>query len=118
MPLGSRSAKRFGAGDMQVLDREGTGVPIEILFCFSRAELCRRTLYSRNEILQNTRMAFPPRPLRLKSSFVWKFRLGGFALILGGLAAAGGFAWWLSGSARAIVEESSIWAAGVPASGG
>jgi hypothetical protein len=60
-------------------------------------------------------MTLLPTPLRLKSSFVWKTRLGGIVLILVGLAAAAGFARWQYDSVKELVDQSRIWKAGVPA---
>jgi len=57
-------------------------------------------------------MPLLPPPLRLKSSFVWKNQLGGLALILIGLAAIVGFAWWQSASVQELVDQSRIWKTG------
>src|SRR5882672_5989534 len=60
-------------------------------------------------------MLLPPCPLRLKASFVWRFQLGGIVLVLVGVASAIGYAWWQYSAVRELLDQTSIWAAGVPA---
>jgi hypothetical protein len=60
-------------------------------------------------------MVLPARPLQLKSSFVWLNRLLGIGLVLAGLAAGVGYAWWQYDAVRELWEQSQIWAVGVPA---
>ena len=62
-------------------------------------------------------MLLPERPLKLKSSFVWKSRLGGVLGIVVGLAMVVGVVWWQSGEARRLLAEKALWARGVAASG-
>lgn len=63
------------------------------------------------------RMLLPERPLKLKSSFVWKSRLGGVLGIVAGLAMLVGVGWWQSGEVRRLLDEKALWARGVAASG-
>jgi len=60
-------------------------------------------------------MVLPPCPLRLQSSFVWKNLLGGGLLLLAGLGASAGYAWWQYDAVRQLVDQTEIWKAGVPA---
>jgi hypothetical protein len=60
-------------------------------------------------------MPLLPSPLRLKSSFVWKTQLGGLVLILVGLVAVAGYAWWQYGSVKELVDQSRIWSEGTTA---
>ena len=62
-------------------------------------------------------MVLPPRPLRLQSSFVWKFQLGGLALLLGALAVAVAVVLWQAAAVRALLDQNGIWAAGQEAAG-
>ena len=60
-------------------------------------------------------MLLPPRPLRLKASFAWKYGLGGAALVLVALCmvvVCAGSAYF---SVRDLSEESRIWESGVTA---
>ncbi len=57
-------------------------------------------------------MLLPPSPLRLLPSFVWKYRLGGLALLAVGIAAGTGYAVWQYHGIRALLEESRIWQQG------
>jgi hypothetical protein len=60
-------------------------------------------------------MLLPPRPLRLRASFIWKFQLGGLALVAVGVAATIGYAWWQLDALKELLDQSRVWAAGVPA---
>ena len=60
-------------------------------------------------------MLLPPPPLRLSSSFVLKYGLGGLLLLLLGAAAATGYGWWQFGEVAGLIEQSRIWETGVPA---
>jgi hypothetical protein len=62
-------------------------------------------------------MLLPPCPLRLKASFVWKYQLGGVALLIVGLASAIGYAWWQYDAVKELIDQDRIWQAGVPALG-
>jgi hypothetical protein len=57
----------------------------------------------------------PPRPLRLRPSFVWKYLLGGLALISLGVAIAIGSGWWQLDCAKELLDESRIWSEGIAA---
>lgn len=61
-------------------------------------------------------MPLLPIPLRLKSSFVWKNRLGGLVLILAGIGAAVGFGWYERDAVNELIDQSRIWRNGVEAS--
>ena len=60
-------------------------------------------------------MLLPPHPLRLQQSFVWKYQLGGVALVMVGLAAAAGYAWWQYDAVKELIDQNRIWQTGVPA---
>jgi hypothetical protein len=60
-------------------------------------------------------MLLPPPPLRLRSSYVLKYGLGGMLLLLLGAAAAAGYGWWQLGEVQNLLDESRIWESGVPA---
>jgi hypothetical protein len=60
-------------------------------------------------------MTLLPTPLRLKSSFVWKTQLGGIALIMVGLVAVAGYAWWQYASVKELIDQSRIWREGTMA---
>jgi hypothetical protein len=60
-------------------------------------------------------MLLPPCPLRLQTSFVWKNQLVGVLLLLIGIAASLGYAWWQYDAVRELIEQTGIWQAGVPA---
>ncbi|HET7537291.1 MAG TPA: hypothetical protein VFJ90_12605 [Candidatus Didemnitutus sp.] len=75
----------------------------------------RAALYSDGGDVYSNIMVLPPCPLRLKRSFVWKYQLGGIALLLVGVAAAIGYAWWQYDNMVELVEQSKIWRGGVVA---
>jgi hypothetical protein len=60
-------------------------------------------------------MLLPPRPLRLRSSFVWLNQLGGIFLLLAGIAVAIGYGWWQADEVKALLTQSRIWRDGVAA---
>jgi hypothetical protein len=51
--------------------------------------------------------------LRLRSSFVWKYLLGGLALVMLGVAIAIGVGLWQLDGAKELLEESRIWREGI-----
>lgn len=57
-------------------------------------------------------MLLLPSPLRLKSSFVWKNLLGGLVLVLIGIGAVVGFAWWQADTVNELIDQSRIWKTG------
>jgi hypothetical protein len=60
-------------------------------------------------------MLLPPTPLRLQSSFVWKYRLGGLVLLAVGISAGAGYAAWQYNTIRELLDQARIWRMGEPA---
>ena len=61
-------------------------------------------------------MLLPSCPLRLKTSFVWRHQLGGAVLVLIGVSAAIGYAWWQYDAVADLLDQTRIWQTGVPGS--
>lgn len=58
-------------------------------------------------------MELPPRPLKLKTAFVWRNQIGGILLLLAAVGVAAGYFAVMADGLKALWRESAIWKAGV-----